>query len=116
MHLLSFSMRDLVHSLRALALLVLAVVMAGCGPGEDLPGSGAPGGPTACFPGELPLEGGGCQPAGLPPDMPCPPGETPINGGTRNGGSCQPAGVPPDGCGQGFVHDGNGGCNPILPP
>ncbi len=30
-------------------------------------------------------------------------------------GSCQPAGVPPAGCAEGFVHDGEYGCEPILP-
>lgn len=30
-------------------------------------------------------------------------------------GSCQPAGVPPSGCGEGFAHDGDAGCEPMLP-
>ncbi len=30
-------------------------------------------------------------------------------------GSCIRPGVPPDGCGEGFVHDGVYGCEPILP-
>jgi len=30
-------------------------------------------------------------------------------------GGCRPAGVPSDGCGPGFVHDGDVGCNPVLP-
>src|SRR5262245_34907462 len=31
------------------------------------------------------------------------------------GGGCQPAGIPPDSCGQGFQSDGRGGCIGILP-
>ncbi|MBI4701007.1 MAG: hypothetical protein HY744_07590 [Deltaproteobacteria bacterium] len=58
----------------------------------------------------MPLDNGGCQPAGVPPDMPCPPGEALVDGG-----KCQPAGVPAEACGQGFEPDGNGGCEPILP-
>ena len=50
-----------------------------------------------------------CIPAGLPPDMPCPPGEW------LRDGECIAAGVPPDGCARGFVHDGDRGCEPILP-
>jgi hypothetical protein len=30
-------------------------------------------------------------------------------------GSCASVGVPPDGCGEGFVHDGQHGCDVILP-
>ncbi|MBW2454760.1 MAG: right-handed parallel beta-helix repeat-containing protein [Deltaproteobacteria bacterium] len=30
-------------------------------------------------------------------------------------GSCIRPGVPPDGCGEGFVHDGEYGCEPLLP-
>jgi hypothetical protein len=62
-----------------------------------------------CPPGAWPDARGSCPPAGLPPDMPCPPGEAPADGG------CVPAGVPPGGCAAGFVHDGDRGCTPILP-
>src|SRR6185503_14706066 len=62
-----------------------------------------------CPPGELPLAGGGCQPAGLPPDMPC-PGEIELGDGT-----CAPAPLPAIDCAEGFEPDGNGGCNAILP-
>ena len=41
--------------------------------------------------------------------MPCPPGEW------LRDGACIPAGVPPDGCAAGFIHDGNDGCEPVLP-
>lgn len=84
-----------------------------CGDGEILrpDGSCAAVGPdgTGCPPGELELDDGTCQPAGLPPDMACPPG------GHLAVGDCQPAGVPIDGCGEGFVHDGVDGCDPVLP-
>src|SRR5262245_24635684 len=30
-------------------------------------------------------------------------------------GSCIRPGIPPDGCAPGFVHDGEYGCDPILP-
>ncbi|MFT3769597.1 MAG: right-handed parallel beta-helix repeat-containing protein [Minicystis sp.] len=48
--------------------------------------------------------------AGLPADMPCSPGDLPLDGGR-----CQPAGVPPSGCGAGFIPDDRGGCRPVLP-
>ncbi|KYF93034.1 hypothetical protein BE20_10420 [Sorangium cellulosum] len=82
-------------------------------PGDGPPDTG----PVACPPGTTPVDGGcqeaGLPPgvtAGLPPDMPCPPGEAPLEGG-----GCQPAGVPPEACGQGFAPDGRAGCEPILP-
>lgn len=31
------------------------------------------------------------------------------------GGACATIGVPKDGCAEGFVHDGTGGCTPVLP-
>ncbi len=40
----------------------------------------------------------------------CNAGETP-----RDDGGCQSAGVPLEACGQGFVADGQAGCNPVLP-
>jgi Right handed beta helix region len=110
----SFPKRAALDVLRVLVLAALAFVMVGCGAGDGSPGpmDGGPpdAAPGACKPGELALDGGGCQPAGLPPDMPCPPGQAQVDGG-----SCQDAGVPPEACGQGFEPDGNGGCNAILP-
>src|SRR4029079_675257 len=85
MDLLSFSMRDILHSFNVLVLVGLAFVMAGCGPHE---GTGpADAGPDACPPGTMLLDDGGCQKAG----------------------------VPPGACGQGFEPNGQGGCNAILP-
>ncbi|WP_437323218.1 right-handed parallel beta-helix repeat-containing protein [Sorangium sp. So ce381] len=113
-----FSTRFFHRSWRAFVLLALFFAMAGCGADDTPPGAGPPdAGPAACPPGTMPVDGG-CQEAGLPPgvtaglppDMPCSPGEAPIEGG-----GCQPAGVPPDACGEGFEPDGRGGCNAILP-
>jgi hypothetical protein len=118
----------------ALGLLAFVFAITGCGSDESSPVTGPPdAGPPECDAGqmplddgrcqpaglpldmqcdvgELPLENGGCQPAGLPPDMPCPPGEIFIEGG-----GCRPAGVPPDACAEGFEANGKGGCDPILP-
>ncbi len=44
------------------------------------------------------------------PSAGCVPGERPLDDG-----QCQPAGIPSDGCGEGFVHDGDHGCEPLLP-
>jgi hypothetical protein len=63
-----------------------------------------------CAPGEWARDDGVCVAAGLPPDLPCPPAEW-----LRDDGVCIPAGVPQDGCGEGFVHDGDRGCEAILP-
>lgn len=41
----------------------------------------------------------------------CQPGELSLDDGT-----CQPAGIPPEMCGAGFASDGNRGCSAILPP
>jgi len=87
----------------------------GCSPGELLRDDGAcqPAGlppDMPCPPGELLRDDGACQPAGLSPDMPCPPGET-----LSMDGACQSAGVPASECGEGFVPDGDDGCEPVLP-
>ncbi|WP_437521417.1 right-handed parallel beta-helix repeat-containing protein [Sorangium sp. So ce726] len=118
MHPPCLSVRHLLCCRSALALLALAFTTAGCGADDRAPVPPDPGPTEACAPGEMPLDGGGCQPAGLPPghtaglppDMPCAPGEMPLDGG-----GCQPAGVPPEACGQSFGPDGRGGCTPILP-
>jgi hypothetical protein len=67
-------------------------------------------GTSACAPGERESDAGACIAAGLPADLPCPPGQWLAEGGT-----CTAAGVPPGACGEGFTHDGAGGCDPILP-
>jgi hypothetical protein len=104
-------MSTLLH--RALRVLTLAVLLIGCGAQPDEPpkDAGPPDGPP-CASGETLLDDGRCQPAGLPLDMPpCAPGEALLDGGT-----CQKAGVPPDACGEGFIPDGQDGCEAILPP
>ncbi len=92
----------------ALLLFALTLGLAGCG-GEQAAGAvpadaGAPEADAAgpCSAGEMLLDGGGCEPAGLPPNMPCPPGETP-----SETGDCCPAGTTPLG-------DGN--CPPDVVP
>lgn len=93
--------------------LVLAALLAGCGPGETGSSGSTSSDSTsqaACAGPDVPLPDGRCQPPGLPLDMPCPPGETPLADGT-----CQAAGVPPSACGDGFVSDGEMGCAPVLP-
>ncbi|RLB60052.1 MAG: hypothetical protein DRI90_14605 [Deltaproteobacteria bacterium] len=72
-------------AMRRLLLLALLVLPSGCGGEETEPA--APQLPPTCEEHEL-----------LLPD-----------------GSCIRPGVPPDGCGEGFVHDGTYGCEPILP-
>ncbi len=93
-------------------LFVVAIVLAGCDSPTAPPDAGSPdAGHEACAAGELTRDDGTCQPAGLPPDMPCPPGEL-LQG---DGVTCQKAGVPPSACGAGFMPDGKDGCEPILP-
>src|SRR5712671_777933 len=90
----------------------LAALLLGCGapPAADPKDAGPPDAPP-CAPGETLLDDGRCQPAGLPLDMPpCAPGEAELAGG-----GCQKAGIPPEACGEGFMPDGNDGCEPILP-
>jgi len=99
---------DTMDGLRWWTLLALGSVL-GCAESapSEVPGSLAP---SPCQVGEWLREDGLCAPAGLPPDAPCSPGEW-----LRDDGSCIPAGVPPDGCAEGFVHDGDRGCDPVLP-
>lgn len=68
---------------------------------------------SPCVAGEVAGADGSCTPAGLPAGLACPPGTWVPYG--QSDGACVPAGVPPDGCGVGFVHDGDRGCDPILP-
>jgi hypothetical protein len=84
----------------------IALLLASCGGEETLL---APAPPAGCKPGEWVRDDGACVPAGLPPDLACPPGEDEVDG------ACVAAGTPPEGCGAGFVHDGDRGCEPILP-
>lgn len=76
-----------------------------CGAGESARGDGD----GCCAPGEMPLEGGGCQKAGAQKNG-CVAGEV-----LSDNGECRPAGIPPEMCGEGFEPDGRLGCSPILP-
>src|SRR5262245_37523218 len=90
------------------------VLVLGCSSGDvpaTMSGTEPPPVDEGCAPGEWQRDAGSCMPAGLPPDMPCPPGEWL----REDDGACIPAGVPPDGCSEGFTHDGDRGCEPILP-
>ena len=93
--------------MRVLAVMLFVFAVACSDEGDEPPPDSSPGG---CVPGEWRRDDGSCVPAGLPPDMPCPPGEW-----LHDNGVCIPAGVPSDGCGEGFVHDGERGCEPLLP-
>jgi len=92
---------------RSLSLVValLGGTVGGCGGDETAPaattgggggegGSGGDGGSVMDGPGAV---------------LPCPPGEL------LDGGDCLAPGVPDDGCGSGFTHDGDRGCEPVLP-
>ena len=75
-----------------LALLVLLGALSACADDTADPLASCPAGqhrlpdgrcgvddPAGCPPGELPRADGSCQPAGLPPDMPCAPGELEVD-------------------------------------
>jgi len=79
--------------------LVLACVLVGCSHDDETATT------PACGPGETLREDGACMPVGSS----CAPGEW------LRDSECIPAGVEPDGCGPGFMHDGDRGCDPILP-
>ena len=87
-------------------------VLPACGGDDDVPrpagasssGHGGDVDAGACAPGEAQVEDGTCRAAGLPPDV-LPPGPK----------SEPQAGVPPGACAEGFVHDGDAGCTPVLP-
>jgi len=85
--------------------MLIVLLVLGCAGNDET----TPAEPAACALGEWLGQDGACVAAGLPPDMPCPPAEW------LRDGVCIPAGVPPDGCGEGFVHDGDRGCEPVLP-
>jgi len=86
--------------LRRLSVLAVALLSA-CGGDETEPTE------SECSAPDILIDG-----ACVPPDNPaaCPAGTL-----TLDDGSCQPAGIPADGCSEGFEHDGDVGCLPILP-
>ncbi|MBI2390357.1 MAG: hypothetical protein HYV09_12275 [Deltaproteobacteria bacterium] len=83
----------------ARSLLFLAAIAAAtaCRSGDDSPA-------TCAAP--YVARGGSC----VPRFDDCGPAQVPVFGG-----GCATAGVPVDGCAEGFTHDGNGGCTPVLP-
>jgi hypothetical protein len=72
----------------------------GCGSNADLP-IDPPAPPPACDVGELAIHG--CE-------QRCPAGEIELDG------VCQPAGVVEGQCAEGFVYDGDHGCEPVGAP
>jgi hypothetical protein len=57
----------------------------------------------------------GCVSESEQSDPPPPTAECAADDITLDDGSCLRAGVPPDGCGVGFAHDGDRGCDALLP-
>ncbi|RLB45859.1 MAG: hypothetical protein DRI90_27985, partial [Deltaproteobacteria bacterium] len=84
----------------------MAVVLVGCG-GDSVEPPGPPADDLCLPPSRLVNER--CLEPGVQDDG-CPAGTLGLADG-----SCQPAGVPSGGCADGFVHDGEVGCEPILP-
>ncbi len=84
-------MKGFLHGLArctlVLSLIMLAVILTGCGCGGADDQTAA-----ACAPGEVRCGNGACQPAGSPCDTTCPPGEQ------LDGGACQKASVPGTSC------------------
>lgn len=112
------------------ALMALSGLLSACGNTVELRRSPTPS--EACPPGTAELAGGSCEPAGLRADLPCPPGEVALDDGRCDpaglpsdmacppgelevDGACRKAGLQPGDCDPGFVHDGDVGCDPILP-
>ena len=89
-------------------LYLLAIVAcAACG------GETEEGGTSSSTTGAGGAGGGGAapfEPQTGPLEMACAPGEI------DDGGVCRAPGVPTDGCSAGFVHDGDGGCEAVMPP
>jgi hypothetical protein len=86
------------------ALLWILCSLCACGDDGDEPSSCAPpnrvGGEACIAPG---VQDDGCPAGTLGPAL----------GGAE--GTCRPAGIVEGECGDGFVHDGDVGCEPILP-
>jgi Right handed beta helix region len=78
----------------------------GCG-GDDATGSGGNGGDGA---GGTVATGGGGASNEAGAQLTCPPGEL-----SDGDGACLAPGIAETECGQGFTHDGDVGCQPILP-
>ncbi len=89
---------------RLVLAVTATVAFTSCGgENESIPATSTGGGGSG---GEIPTE----KPDAGPRTFPCEPGELELDDG-----SCQPAGVPDGACGQGFSSDGDSGCVAILP-
>ena len=84
--------------------LVSLAALVGCGSADTKPGPE----PETCDPPNR-IVGEACLEPGVQ-DNGCPAGTL----GWEDG-SCRPAGVPPEMCLEGWVHDGDAACDPILP-
>ncbi len=78
----------------AILIPLIAALASGCGDAEPDDGTSA---------------GGGGSGGSTPFEPPCADLQVPF------AGECVSAGVPPDGCAPGFVHDGDGSCDPVVP-
>ncbi|MBW2527438.1 MAG: right-handed parallel beta-helix repeat-containing protein [Deltaproteobacteria bacterium] len=86
-----------------------ALVPTGSGGGVDGGGAGGGGGGSDDCPAPGRWVGERCLEPGVQDDG-CPAGQLGLEDG-----SCRPAGVTPELCADGFVHDGDVGCAPVLP-
>jgi hypothetical protein len=94
--------------------LAVVVLLTACG-SENVP-PGPVGDPPVvetqdCPAGERLGTDGSCRADAIAPRFDCEPGSAMLANG-----ECEPAGIPADGCAAGFVHDGDRGCEPTLPP
>jgi len=87
-------------------LLLASVASLGCG--DEGVEAESPTQPLPCLPPNR-VVGERCLEPGVQDDG-CPAGTLALENG-----SCRPAGIPPELCADGFVHDGDAGCEPILP-
>jgi hypothetical protein len=86
-----------------------AALVVGCGGEDDTDPELADPPPEACVEPERLTDDDRCVGPGVQ-DNGCPAGTLALDDG-----SCQPAGIPPHLCGEGFVHDGDVGCDAVLP-
>jgi hypothetical protein len=97
---------------RSLRLALVVLVWAGpigCGEESSSPSDAGTPGLDASSDADAP-DAALVEPEVGPRPTACPPGERRLKGG-----GCQAAGVAPFACGEGFVSDGNGGCDALLP-
>lgn len=93
--------------MRSLALLLCLATGSACAGEESAPTTTT----TTTGGGGEGAGGGVPAPPAWGPAWACPPGELRLEDG-----SCQPAGIPAEACGDHFESDGDGSCVAILPP